>query len=360
MRKSISLIIILLASINLFSQSNLSGKIVDTEPIELYLALTNSIKKKGNPDETCLRKYFSNPTVTFFKQRPNFDSLKFINSLIAIYTGKTSELQDNDKDSDFDLMLKYKENESIIEKGILRVKTADINGMVNKRLKPFYPSDFNIASQSLHFIYLFLDEGNGGIPGYVFNSALQTAWLGNEDIDIISAHEAYHSITNSIFLNKFMHVFEGLPNDTLANSQNLLMYLEIVAEEGIADLIDKDILSSKNSPLSKQIKILTQNEQHRAEDKIRQLDSLLRNDKQTLNFLDLRNILENGGHIPGRYMAKKIKIANLLNEYISETGNPFKFIYLYNEAVKDQVATPRFSETSISNLKMLEKKLRGM
>lgn len=155
-----------------------------------------------------------------------------MNSLTAIYTGKTSGLSANDKDSDFDLILKYKEDESIIEKGIVRVKSADINARVNKRLKPFYPVDFNIASQSLHCIYLFSEEGNGGIPGYVFNSALQTAWLENEDIDIISAHEAYHSITSSIFSNKFKHVFEGVPNDTLANNQNLLMYLELVRRKG--------------------------------------------------------------------------------------------------------------------------------
>jgi hypothetical protein len=35
-------------------------------------------------------------------------------------------------------------------------------------------------------------------------------------------------------------------------------------------------------------------------------------------------------------------------------------MYLYNEAVKDQIAAVRFSETSISKLKVLEKKLMEM
>ena len=159
-------------------------------------------------------------------------------------------------------------------------------------------------------------------------------------------------------MDKFKLLFGATPSDTVTNDQNLLWYMQIVCEEGIADLIDKKVISDGKSPLAEEIRILRENETIRAEKRIQQLDSLLADTSGNLNFLSLNNILENGGHVPGRIMAERIKKANLLEQFIQYTGNPFQFFYLYNEAVKEQISVPRFSEKSISNLKALEKKIQ--
>ncbi|SHF22860.1 DUF5700 domain-containing putative Zn-dependent protease [Pedobacter caeni] len=341
-----------------FAQTAVPLKNVDTAPIDLYLEIAEHIKKNGTLDEALVKKYFSHPIVSLFKHRPGFDSVKFLNNLKAVYSNKP--IPTSQEDDDYLLMKKYFQNEVGIRKGLELVKQTNIGEMVRKRLKPFYPESINLDSIQLHFVYMFLDEGNGGLPGYVLNSALQTSYLDKKHIDIISAHEAYHTITNAVFTDRFKLLLGATPSDKITSDQNLLWYIQIVSEEGIADLIDKKIISSGKSPLVGEVNRLRENETVRAEKRIQQLDSLLADTNGNLNFLSLNDILENGGHIPGRFMAEKIEKANLLGKFIQHTGNPFQFLYLYNEAVKGQISLPRFSERSISNLKALEYKIQHL
>jgi len=352
------IVFVLMIMISPLAQSQvLTDKIVDTAPITLYLEMVNSVRKEGKVNRDDAKRYFNNPTVALFKQRPDFDSLKFINNLTFVYSGVKKDSTLLHQNADYLLMLKYKAYEKEIKKAIADVNKTDINTLVKKRIKPFLDPSFNLDSVSIKYIYLFLDEGNGGFPGYVFNSTLQTAHLKVNDIDLITAHEAYHTIVNSIFMHKFEHIFAKNGNDTLQNQQNLLWYLQIVAEEGIADLIDKPKLNTDTSPLGIEFKKLRINEIENAERRIRQLDSLLSSSESgKLNFLDLSKLLENGGHIPGRYMGLKIQFANLINGYRKFTGNPFRFIYSYNEAVKNS-KSPGFSAKSIAYLKMMEEQL---
>jgi len=342
-----------------YAQPALTNKLVDTEPIELYLELTTSIKKEGKANKSVVAKYFNNPAIAFFRQNPDFDSLRFINNLVFVYSGAVNDSTLLTKNEEYHLMMKYKANEVIIRKSIKKLKKANINALVKKRLQTFYDKSFNIDTVSIHYIYLFLDEGNGGYPGHVFNSALQTAYLDNDIIYLVSAHEAYHTVTNSIFMSKFAHVLNDVGANTVQSNQNLLWYLEIVAEEGIADLIDKPTLRQRKSPLSKDFKKLSSNDDEKSSRKIVLLDSLLNNSKLTgnQNFLSINNLLENGGHIPGRYMALKIKENGLLGDYLKHTGNPFQFIYNYNDAVGKSTYAPKFSEKSIQYLKELEQSL---
>ena len=345
-------VIMLVVDQDAYPQTTLTNKVVDTEPIELYIELVNSIKQNGKPDDFLVKKYFNNPTNAFFKQRPGFDSLNFVKNLIAVYSVNAKDNALLKKDDDYYLMLKYKENEKIIKESVKAIKKSNIPDRVKTRLRPFYDKSLNVDSFSIKYIYLFLNEGNGGFPGYVFNSSLQTAYLDPDIIDIVSAHEAYHTVTNSIFMNKFSRVF----NDPASkdSEKNLLWYLEIIAEEGIADLIDKPTLTVRKSPLSFELKQLRINEESRSKQKIFQLDSLLSSSNaEKRNFSDVSKLLENGGHIPGRYMAIKIKDANL-KDYLKYTGNPFQFIYHYNIAVKNVKEAAKFSKKSIDLLNKIE------
>jgi hypothetical protein len=148
------------SSTTLNAQSHAHEKAVDTSPIELYLQNTDFIKKNGRPDVNLLRGYFSNATIKMFMQRPGFDSLKFVNSLISVYSNKP--ITDAEKDDEYNLMVKYNENEGIIRTSIDRIKKTDIDKVVKKRLKTFYPKSFNLDSIRLRHVYLFLEEGNGG------------------------------------------------------------------------------------------------------------------------------------------------------------------------------------------------------
>lgn len=334
---------------------SLPSKAVDTEPIELYLKLAESVKQNGKPDTVLLTKYFQNPIVSFFRQRPGFDSTKFVRKLIGVYSENKVNADAVQIDEEYLLMQKYKKNQIAIKKTIKSLKNKDIGALVKKRLSSYYENTVRLDTMNISYVFLFLDEGTGGIPGYVFNSALHTAYLPDDIVEIISAHEAYHTITNKIFTNKFGHVLE----DPAINERdkNLLWYLEIVAEEGIADLIDKPVLASRSTPLSSEYQNLQRNEKSRAENKIKLLDTLLSaEDRNSEYFMNVNRLLDNGGHIPGRYMANQIKTTNL-KKYIKHTGNPFQFFFHYNDAVKDKPHLPKFSEKSIATLKGLEQRL---
>ena len=327
--------------------------IVNTEPIELYLQLANSIKQNGKPDDLILKEYFNNPNVAFFNQRPGFDSLKFVNDLISVNSNRNG-LGTAVPDEDCLLMEKYRQNEEAIKRSVSYLKTVDIGRMVRKRLRPVLPVNFHLDRITIQYQYLFLEEGTGGIPGKVFNSALQTAYLPDDIIDVIAAHEAYHTIANTIFIEKFGHVSQS---PSLSEyEKNLLWYLEIVAEEGIADLIDKPVLAASRTPLQVEYHQLSQNENHRATQKIHLLDSLLivRTGKNEQAF-EANILLENGGHIPGRYMAQYIKNNNF-KDYLNYTGNPFQFFFHYNDAVRNKTGLPILSERAIAYLKEVEQR----
>ena len=148
---------------------------VDTEPIDLYLEITKQIKYKGTPDPELITKYFKHPIVSLFTHRPGFDSVQFVNNLIAVYSNKP--LQKPDQGDDYLLMMKYAQSDAAIRKTITYIKQTNIDASVKQRLKPFYPSSLPIDTIKLQHVYMFVDEGNGGLPGYVLNSALQTSYL---------------------------------------------------------------------------------------------------------------------------------------------------------------------------------------
>lgn len=294
--------------------------------------------------------------VGLFRQRPGFDSVKFVNSLVAVYSG--SKIEAGSQSFDYLLMEKYKQNEPAIRKSLQYLKTKNIDALVKKRLRPFYEPGFKLDTIALNYVYLFIDEGTGGVPGYVFNSALQTALLPADVIDIITAHEAYHTITSGIFNARYSRAFNGA--ELTDHEQQLLWYLEIVAEEGMADLVDKPILASRKTGLSDEYNRLRENEYSRAQQKISLLDSLLAagaNNK--FSAFNVSSVLENGGHIPGRYMALQIRKANF-NDYLKHTGNPFQFFYHYQDAVKGSRDNPQFSEKAMAALKQLEEKIKGL
>lgn len=328
---------------------------VDTEPIEKYLRLVNSVRQNGKADPTLLNEYFSNKTVAFFMQRPGFDSIRFVNNLISVYS-KHHSRSSGDNSEEILLMEKYKQHEGAIRKMISYLKSYDIQKAVTGRLAPFYEKNINPDYLKITHSYLFLSEGTGGEPGWVFNSALQTALLPRDLIDMISAHEAYHTITATLFMNKFKHIFQS--SDITQAEKKFLWYLEIVAEEGIADLIDKPTLQSRRTSLYKDYLSLTKNESIRAQRKIESLDSLLSTDfpKNGKDF-DISQLFDNGGHIPGRFMAQQIYKTNFQN-YVANTGNPFHFFYAYNTAVDANPAMPHFSEKSIRALKQLEDRFK--
>jgi len=176
----------------------------------------------------------------------------------------------------------------------------------------------------------------------------------------LAAHEAFHSVVSVAFLQKLKKDI-----DYSAPDFNLLYFLQNVAEEGIADLIDKPLLLQTNSPLYKEVKQLTAGDESLSITLIKRLDSVLtlanRSEKvlrQYSGFAALASAFgKNGGHVPGRFMGNVIKKAGLLQTHIDAVEDPVSFLLTYNEAAKQNGRKyPCFSNESVQYLQKLKTK----
>lgn len=354
MKKISGFIFILFFSQNLFSQQLLlTNKKADFEPIEQFLQLADSLQAGKPPTSSLWQKYFDIPVIGLF--RPSFDSSVFVANMKLIFSPQKSEnLNTVAVDDEQKLMIEYKENETLIKRTILELKRQNIDDSIKKILFAYLPVNLRDDSILPKQIYMFLNEGTG-FPGYVFNSMLQTAKVNDYKSGIISAHESYHSIAGKIFFGKInLDAYKMLSG----GEQTFISFMELIAEEGIADLIDKPILSKPISPLYEEVLELRKDQDNYARYYIEKIDSLLTaayKSKSVFNF-QMKGFSKNMGHIPGRFMALKIKESGLLPDYINYIGDPFKFFELYNDAVKKVGSSPAFSEESILFLNELKNK----
>lgn len=317
----------------------------DFTPVEKFYEIADSIRWQGAASAALWTSYFQIPVIQLFRHNPNFDSTEFVKDVQQIFSsnGKINEATLNDQQV---LLAQYKKSEKRIKSSIYQMKKEPIKDSIKEMLFPYLKKSLRSDSIIPRQLYMVLEEGNGGLPGYVFNSMLQTAKLNGYKVAAIAAHESYHSIVDAIF-NKRFTTFKDLNGF----QKRLLYFMEIVAEEGIADLIDKPVLGQKQSPLYTDVKRLSVNEDAFAITNLNKLDSLLNSClvKEPDSF-DFRAYSKNGGHIPGRYMTLLIQKAGLLKGVIEQPGNPLAFFEAYLKASQKLDVYPALSKSALSYL----------
>jgi hypothetical protein len=199
--------------------------------------------------------------------------------------------------------------------------------------------------------------GNGGV---VINDLLHAYRIDSYKVGLLSAHESFHAIVSRSFLQRLKKVSNYNSPDF-----NLLCFLQIINEEGIADLIDKPLLIQRNSPLHEEVKKLIENDESISIAKIKKLDSLLTLAfktetviEQYQGFAAFANAYgKNGGHIPGRFMGAVIKESGILKNHIQSIEDPISFMVSYNDAVKKlKKSYPIFSSDTMEYLKNIKAK----
>lgn len=171
----------------------------------------------------------------------------------------------------------------------------------------------------------------------------------------LGAHEAYHALVSDYFLG-------NLNEETDYNSVFFSMFYALgnMAEEGVADLIDKDIFSETFSSLQETtVKNLKMDSQ--APELIKKLDSTLADwhtrQLGSESFEPGREVLQGislqGSHIPGRFMAKVIQRAGLLDLLVKGAGYPADFFSAYRKAVANQPELPQISPQALDMINSL-------
>ena len=255
----------------------------------------------------------------------------------------------------------YKKNQKELESYIKLLHDLNVVDSVKALLNPFLP--LRLQKDVLFPILFYLNYGSAeatGNSGIVLNDLLFSYKIDKFKFGLLAAHEAFHAVVSSAFDKKLKSDL-----DNSATDLRLLYFLQSIAEEGIADLIDKTLLLQTNSPLYNEVIQLTKDDETLSITLIKKLDSVLtlanRSEEVLLQYSGFSTpgseFGKNGGHIPGRFMGNVIRKAGLLQTHIAEVEDPVSFILTYNEAIKkDDIKYPCFSIESIQYLQKIKRK----
>lgn len=255
----------------------------------------------------------------------------------------------------------YKKNQSELESYIKLLHDLNVVDSVKALLYPFLP--LRLQNEALFPTLFYLNYGSAeatGNGGIVFNDLLFSYKVDRFKFGLLAAHESFHAVVSSAFDGKLKKDL-----DYSATDFRLLYFLQSVAEEGIADLIDKPLLLQTNSPLYNEVVQLTKDDETLSALQIKKLDSILtlanRSEDVLIQYSGFSALVsdlgKNGGHIPGRYIGNVIQKAGLLKKHIADIEDPVSFILTYNAAIKkNAMKYPCFSLESIEYLQKLKKK----
>ena len=218
-------------------------------------------------------------------------------------------------------------------------------------LKEFlpHPVDSFITAPPISMVCMELEAMslNGGIV-WDFNLFMR----GNEQSRAkFLAHEMFHTYSS----RWSKHTGESLPADPLFRQLNM------IRNEGIADLIDKNddyAVDMRNSGLPKELTDIVMNAYETTPNRLEQFEQIVlafKNKKidETQYRSQLKGFFKFAGHPNGYYMAQTIKKAGLLSELLLSFNDPVVFTKIYNKAAR-QANKFVFSDEFIEHISKLQ------
>ncbi len=211
----------------------------------------------------------------------------------------------------------------------------DFNELVDKskqRLSSFLDQslDSTIKLKPVYFLFITADGKNNKEALYVDLNLIYKK-TEQQRIDFL-AHEFFHNYR------------EHFGNHDFNYNSDLNYILDMIQNEGIADLIDKSegyrSYFTENGEISELGEIFIDLYNHAAND-IERLQNLVvnySNDKisETKMIDGLMEIVKYNGHPIGFYMANHIVGAGYQDQMLKTFYNPYEFYSLYNKAAKEQ------------------------
>lgn len=326
----------------IFAQSD-HYKTADVSAVEKYFNLARILKGNQEPPAKNWTDLFHSPAHYAYAMNGSMDTAGFKDDMRLIYMPSLNKSLDTAKLSEAQRYhLQYQRNEKLIRFVMKAVQRKEHQAQIKAQLFPFLPERLQVDSLFPQQFYKFTgyEDATGG-PGYVLNDMLLAARLYKVSPGILSAHEAFHSII-------LASQKQRAPKNADYNDANfhIFMFLSLLAQEGIADMIDKPFLLSTASPFYHTWGPQYQDEERIAPVFIAKLDSMLTaswKEKHSLSTIqDLLNsglYSKLGGHIPGRYMGMVIRKHGLLPDLIQHADDPMAFIRLYQQATGGKAFT---------------------
>lgn len=329
---------------------------IDTRGLDYYIKIAETLATQQEPpqadwDSLFVTPYYDLLLNTFRASTPEAEK----NVLRLIY--KQGNLTPQQQQQ-YAHQLNYKSSLPQLKAYSASVKDGSIRTLLKPYLYPVLPPRLqnDALVPRIVYTYYFSEEANG-LEDKILQDALLAYKVDGYAKGILTAHEAFHSVATGALIKRYKL---QLP----ASDARYILALTLtgIAQEGIADLIDKETLGRPGSPVQALVQGLMVDEVPNSVRYIRALDDeLVRLSTQPViaNPQQFRQLVSGfAGHQPGRYMGLAIKQAGLLNEAVADVENPFQFVYTYNKvATRSNGTYPALSAAAITYLKKVEDEL---
>lgn len=320
------------------------------DAIDRYFEIAELLTAGKMPTDTLWAGFFTCEANKIPVQRGVLDTLVFKSAMLQAY-GQNKPVANVDPDV-LSYHNQYRLHLQELKKHVAYLKTADISQGIKKYLFPLIPETTRNDSALFpqYYVVYGAEDATAG-PGFIVNDVLVSYKIDRVALGVLSAHESYHALTYNPFLQKVKQDINFNDNRVIVTNA-----FRIIAEEGMADLIDKEVIFSSGSPLKSEWSDIETGYTDSSRAMVRAWDHLL----QTLNSDTTLKIsyagigsdsryIKLGGHWPGRYMAEIIKKNGLLKYFLADFRDPLVFLELYNKAAKtDKTKPPVFSAEAIS------------
>lgn len=353
--KSLSLIVLLF----FFSRSLAVAQQVDLNSVNEFWKITDKLKQGDTLSREAWKSFLQLEGNRIYIDNQDF-SEKFLDNyrktLQMVYNPKNEARVNKMMDDKLNNWLAYKINQYKIHEKELKAYAAHLQDPAYVDSMYLYcwqwlPKRLHQKSPDTKIFVIGID--NDALVHH--GTVVFTLWnVYNQDklkYGIVGAHELHHVLRK--------------PRDLKAtdpSEEGILYALQVILNEGSADMIDKKYSFDKSKDIVYEYHFddLLLN---KPDSIVMQLDSSLQLMAQSKGtkfktVKDYRNLFNySSGHNPGYYMADIIVRNGYSKELIENIQNPFYFIALYNKAAKkDQQHPPVFSDQAMDFTKVLARK----
>ena len=347
-----------------FSVSN--AQKINTGPLDAYWKLIEPLKRGDSLSHQDWKDFLQIEPNKMYVENQGFDSSyleRLRKTLQIVYMLKNDSILQiriaaNDKDpSSYWMTFKvymYKKYEDELKKYQVKVLNPVYIKNIYKNAFKWLPKRLQLKDTTVNFHLMGIENDATAGEGFIVATMWQIYIQDKLKPGIFGGHEMHHVLRKGI---TFKNITE--------NEKGIMYILNVIQNEGTADMIDKvyNVAHDDELPVGSKFKDFLL---YQADSIVQQIDSSLLNLAKSngtifLTERDYRNLIRwSSGHCPGYYMADIIVRNGYRKELIKNVQNPFSFIYLYNKAAdKGSKNPPKFAKESIEYVKLLERRYRA-
>ena len=340
---------------------------LDFEAAKAYFTLVERIQKGRIISEREWSAFFNIEGNRLYIEdlRLSEEDITILKKIIRVaYQPKTDTIATNELAlKSFRLLsrIRYKKNHQLYEDYLTQIERMQVefaDSMIT-RAKAFLPKNL-VIHRAMPTIYYHALNNDGNATGNnrIFISVLASYERNINRMANVESHELHHNLRPDLSYYKARS--DSAYYGTEIEKTDIVVYnaLMLALNEGLADMVDKDLLLADTSKWWRKDTIQARyiREGEKVVKKLNEYLAAAANG--TIQDWELYDslYLSYDGHIPGYFMAKAIMDNERLGEIIEYAGNPFVFFLTYQEVALTDKALPAFDDDVIDYLKRLNTK----